>query len=230
MTIQTNDFIKNNFLALIVLIGLALCGIFALKSGCNTPVPLQPKVIKVDSARDTTINRFEVNLPDQNKPQASTTVVPVYAPQAIQPAQDISGLVAQVKELVAQNAQLIQKLGTENKYNDSTELKDSTGFVVGQFRLEEIVKNNELAKRSKSYTVNARTITNTITKTIQEPYKPKVELGIGGGISGEQNDLVNRIAAGIAIKNKAGNIITLNVTGNKNLSIGGEVRFYKKIF
>jgi hypothetical protein len=123
----------------------------------------------------------------------------------------------------------MERLLTRREYNDTTPLIDSSGYKVGEFRNNELVTNNEIAARQKSYTVNTRTITNSTIRVIDHPYQPVNQVFVGAGIIANQVDLLSAFKAGILLKNKKDAVFEINATVNKGLNLGGEIGFYKLI-
>lgn len=144
---------------------------------------------------------------------AKPTVInkPEYTPDT----SSIQALRKQFNELVLKHTQ-------QNIYSDTLKV-DTIGWV----NIKDTVSENKLSNRSFSYNIRERHITTTIT----QPYKPRNQVFIGGGINSPiQNPAIREIALGLLFKNKHDAQLGLSGTYDiKNNSPGAEIRYYKLI-
>jgi hypothetical protein len=109
----------------------------------------------------------------------------------------------------------------KNIYTDTLKL-DTLGYIA----VADTVYKNELQKRSYKYNYKIPTI--TVTNTITKQAPPKGALFIGGGVTGNPNE-VKSFFGGFLYKSKKDKVFGLNVglTGNSKIVYG--VQSYWKI-
>lgn len=98
-------------------------------------------------------------------------------------------------KLLAQYNWLLDKFFTINIYSDSLKI-DSVGYVF----VKDTIHQNRLIGSSFVYSLNYPVKTNIIT--IREPYVPKRQLFIGGGIDGNKINFINAFNVGFLFKDK----------------------------
>lgn len=92
-----------------------------------------------------------------------------------------------------------QYLKLKDDYLNKNIFKDSiTIDSLGTLALTDTVTKNKITGRSYAYNFTYPLITNTITM----PYKPKNQVYIGGMISGNKDNFINQVDAGLLFKNK----------------------------
>jgi len=186
---QIWKWIQKNFLSLLVIVLLLL--FFFRKAP-------QPDGATVTVVRDTI---YTVHIDTvYTKPQIIKEIKPVEIPAQYIPDSNYKALRKQFETLV--NEYL-----TKKTYVDTLKV-DSLGWV----RVEDTLKANAIQDRKFSYNLKEKIITNTIT--IKEPYKPKSQVFIGGGVGGTTTGTINQVNLGLMLKNKKDRI--LGVTGGYN--------------
>lgn len=205
------EFITKNFLGVIVII----LGIILYFQRCdNEAVGIQ----KPDTITNTVyIPQPPVYIP-QYVPVPSKTQPPIIIPPNYKPSEDSQKLLEQYKELV-------NKFLTQNTYKDSIELKDTAGRKVGIVNLEDVVSENVIKSRKPSYQL---TFPQT-TITIREPYKLKNQVYVGGGVLGNQNQLISGVKAGIFLKNKRDQLYGIEVQKQSGVPITYSAAMYWKL-
>lgn len=210
------EFLTKNFMGIVVLI---LATIIYLQRGNNDASGTQ----KPDTtSRTVYITQPPVYIP-MYVPTPSNSQIPIIIPPNYQPSGDSQKLLEQYKELV-------NKFLTQNTYKDSIELKDTTGAKVGVVNLEDVVSENVIKSRKPSYQLSFP----ETTITIREPYKPRNQLYAGGGLLGNQTQLINGAKAGIFFKNKKDQLYgteiqkQIGVPVTYNISSYWKIRFGKK--
>jgi hypothetical protein len=208
------NFIKLNFKFLLV---AAVLLIFYFQ-GCfdrfgNTPPPTRDTVV-------TQIPQPIVIMPPYTPQQSGNTVFPINIPSNYNPSQDIVRLTEQYNELVKQFLAV-------KTYKDSIQLKDTAGNRVGVVDLTQIVSENELKSTQPTYQLSFP----HTTITIREPYVPRNQVFIGGGVGASLNKpSLNQAELGLLLKNKRDNVFGLSGTYDiPNKSPGLKVSYYKKL-
>lgn len=193
-------YLKTNWISILVLV-LFLWVIFK-PSGCGPVIGGKSgnDTIRVETKTEQ-VPQPPVYIPMYIPQQTGATNYPVVIPQNYQPSGELASLTKQYNELVK------EYLATRT-YKDSIQLKDTAGNKVGVVNLNDVVSENQIKSREPSYQLNFPHTTTTIT--IREPYKPKGQLYIGGGIQGNTTLPVNGINAGLLYKTKKDRIF--NVT------------------
>lgn len=208
------DFFKKNF-AILVIAALMLMLYF---QGCFDRFTNQPQ-----ATRDTVTTQIPqpiVIMPQYQPQQAGNTVFPINIPAQYNPSGDIQKLTEQYNDLV-------KKFLASKTYKDSIELKDTAGLKVGIVNLTQGVSENELKYTQPSYQLSFP----KTTITIREPYVPRNQVFIGGGLSSTLNPAVfSEAEIGLMLKNKKENMLGLAGTYNfPQNSPGVKISFYKKI-
>lgn len=123
-------------------------------------------------------------------------------------------------KLVLQYQELVKLHLAKNIQKDSVQI-DSIGFV----KVTDTVQNNIVQNRKWEYNLKYP----IIKETIIEPPKKVNQLYIGGGLQGNQYNIINSINGGILYKNKKDQIYGLSVGINTNGQIVYGVSSYWKI-
>lgn len=192
--------IKQSPLTLLIIAGIFAYLIINNPFGCNKPK--DPTVVTVTKTDTQYVQQPPVVIP-QYIPVATSSQAPVIIPPSYQPS-------ANLEELLKQYNDLVKKHLTTNIYVDSIKLRDSTGKQVGIVNLDQKVSENQIKSNNFSYSLKFPIVTNTITTTITQAYKPKFQILLGGGVAGSQEQLVNGGFLGIGFKNKKDQIYVLN--------------------
>ena len=205
---STSDFIKNNFLSLIVLILLIIILLQRCDSNKTPDVPTiirdtvwvhndttvisKPQIIKtipVDVSRDTIINHY---IPDTN-----------------------------YQKLVLQYQDVVNQLLAKNIQVDSVRI-DTNGYV----KIIDTVQKNLIVGRTTKVDVKYPVIKETIIQPA-----PKVnQVYAGGQISGQTGgQVVNGINGGLLLKNKRDQIYGISVGLNTSGQVSYGLQSYWKI-
>ena len=123
-------------------------------------------------------------------------------------------------KLVLQYQELVKLHLAKNIQKDSVQI-DSIGFV----KVTDTVQNNIVQNRKWEYNLKYP----IIKETIIEPSKKVNQLYIGGGLQGNQYNIINSINGGILYKNKKDQIYGLSVGINTNGQVVYGVSSYWKI-
>lgn len=123
-------------------------------------------------------------------------------------------------KLVLQYQELVKLHLSKNVQKDSVQI-DSIGFV----KVTDTVQNNIVQNRKWEYNIKHP----IIKETIIEPSKKVNQLYIGGGLQGNQYNIVNSINGGILYKNKKDQIYGLSIGINTNGQVVYGVSSYWKI-
>ena len=123
-------------------------------------------------------------------------------------------------KLVLQYQELVKLHLAKNIQKDSVQI-DSIGFV----KVTDTVQNNIVQNRKWEYNIKYP----IIKETIIEPPKKINQLYIGGGLQGNQYNIINSINGGILYKNKKDQIYGLSVGINTNGQVIYGVSSYWKI-
>lgn len=219
------DFFKRNFA--ILLIG-TLFLIFYFGS-CNNKAILKP-------THDTTTVTTQVPQPIvivppyQPTQNGSTVYVPIpQNAQGVIPASTFDGLLQQVKDLSTRIETLGNNYYAIKHYEDSIQLKDSSGKRVGVVNLNQTVSENTLKSTQPTYQLSFPYTIKTITNTIPAPLKNQVFVGIGTeSVLNKIN--IQGVDLGLLLKNKKDNVFSLSGTYDLQTKQPGiQVGFYKKI-
>lgn len=123
-------------------------------------------------------------------------------------------------KLVLQYQELVKLHLSKNVQKDSVQI-DSIGFV----KVTDTVQNNIVQNRKWEYNIKYP----IIKETIIEPPKKINQLYIGGGLQGNQYNIINSINGGILYKNKKDQIYGLSIGVNTNGQVVYGVSSYWKI-
>ena len=123
-------------------------------------------------------------------------------------------------KLVLQYQELVKLHLAKNIQKDSVQI-DSIGFV----KVTDTVQNNIVQNRKWEYDLKYP----IIKETIIQPPKKVNQLYIGGGLQGNQYNIVNSINGGLLYKNKKDQMYGLSVGINTNGQIVYGVSSYWKI-
>ena len=123
-------------------------------------------------------------------------------------------------KLVLQYQELVKLHLAKNIQKDSVQI-DSIGFV----RVTDTVQNNIVQNRKWEYNIKYP----IIKETIIEPPKKINQLYIGGGLQGNQYNIINSINGGILYKNKKDQLYGLSIGVNTNGQVVYGLSSYWKI-
>ena len=123
-------------------------------------------------------------------------------------------------KLVLQYQELVKLHLAKNIQKDSVKI-DSIGFV----KVTDTVQNNIVQNRKWEYNIKYP----IIKETVIQPPKKVNQLYIGGGLQGNQYNIINSINGGILYKNKKDQIYELSVGINTNGQVVYGVSSYWKI-
>ena len=123
-------------------------------------------------------------------------------------------------KLVLQYQELVKLHLSKNIQKDSVKI-DSIGFV----KVTDTVQNNIVQNRKWEYNLKYP----IIKETVIQPSKKVNQLYIGGGLQGNQYNIINSINGGILYKNKKDQIYGLSVGINTNGQVVYGVSSYWKI-
>lgn len=206
------EFLNKNFLGIIVII-LAVLLYF---QRCNNDAvgPQKPDTVLIKTEY---IPQPPVIIPSYI-PAPTSTRPTIIIPPSYNPSKDYESLLKQYKELVDKHLET-------KTYNDSIQLQDSTGAKVGVVNLKDVVSENEIKSREPSYQLSfPRT-----TITIREPYKPRNQLYLGGGILGTETKLVSGAKIGAYWKNKKDQLYGISAHKTNNYPLIYSIEGYWKI-
>ena len=194
----------NNILSIAILI-LAVIIVFQRKS--STPDVIDTPIV----IRDTVWQKKDSVI--YTSPKVVQTIPVKVVSEKYLPDPNYDKLVLQYQELVKLHlAKNIQK--------DSVQI-DSIGFV----KVIDTVQNNIVQNRKWEYNLKYPIIKETI---IQSPKKVN-QLYIGGGLQGNQYNIINSVNGGLLYKNKKDQIYGLSVGINTNGQVVYGVSSYWKI-
>ena len=123
-------------------------------------------------------------------------------------------------KIVLQYQELVRLHLSKNVQKDSVQI-DSIGFV----KVTDTIQNNVVQNRKWEYNIKYP----IIKETVIQPPKKINQLYIGGGLQGNQYNIINSINGGILYKNKKDQIYGLSVGINTNGQIVYGVSSYWKI-
>ena len=123
-------------------------------------------------------------------------------------------------KLVLQYQELVKLHLSKNVQKDSVQI-DSIGFV----KVTDTVQNNIVQNRKWEYNLKYP----IIKETIIEPSKKVNQLYIGGGLQGNQYNMINSINGGILYKNKKDQLYGLSIGVNTNGQVVYGLSSYWKI-
>ena len=123
-------------------------------------------------------------------------------------------------KLILQYQELVKLHLAKNIQKDSVQI-DSIGFV----KVTDTVQNNIVQNRKWEYNIKYP----IIKETVIQPSKKVNQLYIGGGLQGNQYNIINSINGGILYKNKKDQIYGLSIGINTNGQVVYGVSSYWKI-
>ena len=123
-------------------------------------------------------------------------------------------------KLALQYQELVKLHLSKNVQKDSVQI-DSIGFV----KVTDTVQNNIVQNRKWEYNIKYP----IIKETIIEPPKKINQLYIGGGLQGNQYNIINSINGGILYKNKKDQLYGLSIGVNTNGQVVYGLSSYWKI-
>ena len=194
----------NNILSIAILI---LAVIIVLQRSNSSPDIIEKPII----VRDTVWQKKDSVI--YTSPKVVQTIPIKIISEKYLPDPNYDKLVLQYQELVKLHlAKNIQK--------DSVKI-DSIGFV----KVTDTVQNNIVQNRKWEYNIKYP----IVKETIIQPPKKVNQLYIGGGLQGNQYNIINSINGGILYKNKKDQIYGLSVGINTNGQVIYGVSSYWKI-
>ena len=123
-------------------------------------------------------------------------------------------------KLVLQYQELVKLHLSKNIQKDSVKI-DSIGFI----KVTDTVQNNIVQNRKWEYNIKYH----IIKETIIEPPKKINQLYIGGGLQGNQYNIINSINGGLLYKNKKDQLYGLSIGVNTNGQVVYGLSSYWKI-
>ena len=123
-------------------------------------------------------------------------------------------------KIVLQYQELVRLHLSKNVQKDSVQI-DSIGFV----KVTDTIQNNVVQNRKWEYNIKYP----IIKETVIQPPKKVNQLYIGGGLQGNQYNIINSVNGGLLYKNKKDQIYGLSVGINTNGQIVYGVSSYWKI-
>ena len=194
----------NNILSIAILI---LAVIIVLQRSGSSPDIIEKPIV----VRDTVWQKKDSVI--YTSPKVIQTIPVKIISEKYLPDPNYDKLVLQYQELVKLHlAKNIQK--------DSVQI-DSIGFV----KVTDTVQNNIVQNRKWEYNIKYP----IIKETVIQPPKRVNQLYIGGGLQGNQYNIINSINGGILYKNKKDQIYGLSVGINTNGQAVYGVSSYWKI-
>ena len=194
----------NNILSIAILI---LAVIIILQRSNSSPDIIEKPII----VRDTVWQKKDSVI--YTSPKVVQTIPLKIVSEKYLPDPNYDKLVLQYQELVKLHlAKNIQK--------DSVQI-DSIGFV----KVTDTVQNNIVQNRKWEYNIKYP----IIKETIIEPPKKINQLYIGGGLQGNQYNIINSINGGILYKNKKDQLYGLSIGVNTNGQVVYGLSSYWKI-
>ena len=194
----------NNILSIAILI---LAVIIILQRSNSSPDIVEKPII----VRDTVWQKKDSVI--YTSPKVVQTIPVKIVSEKYLPDPNYDKLVLQYQELVKLHlAKNIQK--------DSVQI-DSIGFV----KVTDTVQNNIVQNRKWEYNIKYP----IIKETIIEPPKKINQLYIGGGLQGNQYNIINSINGGILYKNKKDQLYGLSIGVNTNGQVVYGLSSYWKI-
>ena len=194
----------NNILSIAILI---LAVIIVLQRSNSSPDIIEKPII----VRDTVWQKKDSVI--YTSPKVVQTIPVKIVSEKYLPDPNYDKLILQYQELVKLHlAKNIQK--------DSVKI-DSIGFV----KVIDTVQNNIVQNRKWEYNLKYP----IIKETIIQPPKKVNQLYIGGGLQGNQYNIINSINGGLLYKNKKDQIYGLSIGINTNGQIVYGVSSYWKI-
>ena len=194
----------NNILSIAILI---LAVIIVLQRSDSSPDIIEKPVV----IRDTVWQKKDSVI--YTSPKVIQTIPVKIISEKYLPDPNYDKLVLQYQELVRLHL-------SKNVQKDSVKI-DSIGFV----KVTDTVQNNIVQNRKWEYNIKYP----IIKETVIQPPKRVNQLYIGGGLQGNQYNIINSINGGILYKNKKDQIYGLSVGINTNGQAVYGVSSYWKI-
>ena len=209
------DFVKSNFQFLVLLI---LAGIILLERSCTPATP--PAKPTVTTTIDTSWKHLLQ--PIVNVHPTVTTYVP-YAQTPGKPAgRDTLYLPSAVDSILRiQYKALRDSLLSSNIYSQT--LKSDSSSVA----ITDTISQNHITGRGYRFDLKYPVITRTTV--IKEPYVPKDQFYIGGGLAGSQQQFLQGFKAGLLFKTKSDQIYKVGAQINTDGGISYDFESYWKI-
>lgn len=203
------NYIKNNFLSFIILI---LIGVIFLERCNNKPVNTPSIITKRDTVwvvKDGTV----VN----SKPQIIKTIHE--KDSVIREYYRIPDSTSH-QELLQMYNSLVEKYLVTNIQVDSLKI-DSLGYV----KVSDTVSKNMIVGRTYNYNLKYP----LVKETQFIPIKPKNQIYIGGGLSGNREGVINQIDGGLLLKTKRDKIFGIKAGLNAQGQTSYGIQSYWKI-
>lgn len=194
----------NNILSIAILI---LAVIIVLQRSNSSPDIIEKPVV----VRDTVWQKKDSVIYTSPKVIQTTPVKTISEKYLPDPNYD---------KLVLQYQELVKLHLAKNIQKDSVKI-DSIGFV----KVTDTVQNNIVQNRKWEYNIKYP----IIKETVIQPPKKVNQLYIGGGLQGNQYNIINSINGGILYKNKKDQLYGLSVGINTNGQVVYGVSSYWKI-
>jgi len=203
------NYIKNNFLSFIILV---LIGIIFLER-CNNKPPNIPSVI---TKRDT-VWVVKDGTVVNSKPQIIKTIHE--KDSIIREYYRIPDSTSH-QELLQMYNSLVEKYLVTNIQVDSLKI-DSLGYV----KVSDTVSKNMIVGRTYNYNLKYP----LVKETQFIPIKPKNQIYIGGGLSGNRQGVINQIDGGVLLKTKRDKIFGVKAGLNTQGQASYGIQSYWKI-
>ena len=194
----------NNILSIAILI---LAVIIVLQRSGSSPDIIEKHIV----VRDTVWQKKDSVI--YTSPKVVQTIPVKIISEKYLPDPNYDKIVLQYQELVRLHL-------SKNVQKDSVQI-DSIGFV----KVTDTIQNNVVQNRKWEYNIKYP----IIKETVIQPPKKVNQLYIGGGLQGNQYNIINSINGGILYKNKKDQIYGLSVGINTNGQIVYGVSSYWKI-
>ena len=194
----------NNILSIAILI---LSVIIVLQRSNSSPDIIEKPIV----VRDTVWQKKDSVI--YTSPKVIQTIPVKIVSEKYLPDPNYDKLVLQYQELVKLHL-------SKNVQKDSVQI-DSIGFV----KVTDTVQNNIVQNRKWEYNIKYP----IIKETIIEPPKKINQLYIGGGLQGNQYNIINSINGGILYKNKKDQLYGLSIGVNTNGQVVYGLSSYWKI-
>ena len=194
----------NNILSIAILI---LAVIIVLQRSNSSPDIIEKPII----VRDTVWQKKDSLI--YTSPKVVQTIPVKIISEKYLPDPNYDKLVLQYQELVKLHL-------SKNVQKDSMKI-DSIGFV----KVTDTVQNNIVQNRKWEYNIKYP----IIKETVIQPSKKVNQLYIGGGLQGNQYNIINSVNGGILYKNKKDQLYGLSVGINTNGQVIYGLSSYWKI-
>ena len=194
----------NNILSIAILI---LAVIIVLQRSNSSPDIIEKPIV----IRDTVWQKKDSVI--YTSPKVVQTIPVKIVSEKYLPDPNYDKLVLQYQELVKLHL-------SKNVQKDSVQI-DSIGFI----KVTDTVQNNVVQNRKWEYNIKYP----IIKETVIQPSKRVNQLYIGGGLQGNQYNIINSVNGGILYKNKKDQIYGLSVGINTNGQAVYGVSSYWKI-